>query len=748
MWVRSYKLTLLGLLTVIILTGVLAHAPGAVEIANYSPDLDISLTADFLWRFVRDVQYSDGLIYLLMAKGILVYDGDVDFISPRLLSQFSLDDSYISLDVDGALATLCSGTGRLTFLDISDPEDIRVLSSIELGNTIFDYALNGMTVFAACGFDGVYVIDLTDSTGSVEVAILDDAVHAVAVATSEEYLYVADDFNGILAYSIEDSTAPILIDEALFLEPVTDLAVSDGHLYLAKGDSGVVSYELDPPLNLTWADAYRTAAPAVKTDARDDLISVVDLFGDIYIFDSDTTEPRHVFEERDIFDHFDFGTRNDREYLFLPDESGGFEIISIDEGAELDQLWFYPGSSLITSTALIGELVMIAGSGDDVTVWRVESDSAPELVVALSMAAKNSYVVALDTLLIVAENSLPENAWLRLFNVLDASGELNMRRNLIAWSHVTDIKVEYNDSGTIDLTASGADGASLFTLETLGVEPGDYYVVREWTFVPSRFSQTAAERFGGYLYTSQKKGPGIIYDATDIGQNNELPEVGTFDAGGGTHCIEIIDTLCYLGGGYGLRIHRMDGFHIGELLAQIATEYRILDLQADWQDSLMFAALGDDGVAIYDVADIAEPQLIASINTGGYSELVSVSDGRLAVADRYSVEVFDYSFFREGPIMPTRFDLAQNYPNPFNLSTKIEFAIPGDINSVFEVELEVINTLGQIVRTIADTRLPAGFYKYAWDGTDVSGRHVATGIYFYRLSINGAGTTKKMVFLK
>jgi hypothetical protein len=192
----------------------------------------------------------------------------------------------------------------------------------------------------------------------------------------------------------------------------------------------------------------------------------------------------------------------------------------------------------------------------------------------------------------------------------------------------------------------------------------------------------------------------------------------------------------------------MDGYQIGELLTQIATEYRVNDLLPDWHDSLMFVALGDDGVAIYDVADIAEPQLIASINTGGYSELVSVSGGRLAVADRYSVEVFDYSFFREGPILPTRFDLAQNYPNPFNLSTKIEFAIPGDINSAFDVELEIINTLGQLVRTITDTRLPAGFYKYAWDGTDKSGRHVASGVYFYRLSVNGAGTTKKLVFLK
>jgi len=745
---RALRLISLALLIAITSIGVPSSTAEAIEITNYSQDLNISLLSDFLWRFVKDVQYQDGLIYLLTERGLLVYDGHVDFISPRLLSQFGLDYSCRSLDVKGPVAVLYSGIDRMTFLDIANPEEIREIFHVEVGDTIFDYSSAGTAGYVACGFSGIRVLDLSDSAGGIEVAVLDEGVHTVAVEAHEGYLYVADDFNGVLAYGLENPLKPSLLDEVLFLQPVTDLAVSAGRVYLANGNSGVVSYEVEPPLNLTRLDTYQTAMRAVKTEARDGLISAVDLLGDIYIFDPDTTEPRHVFQERGISDHFDIASRNDRDYIFFPDDSGGFEVLSIDEAVQPDQVWYYPGSSLITSTALIGDFIMVAGMNDDVTVWRVERDLNPELVSTLSMAAKNSFVVALDSLLVVAENSLPQDSWVRLFNVLDPMGILNMKRNLIAWSHVSDIEVEYNDSGTIELTTFGSEGTTLFTLETAGEKPEDFYAVLERTFVPSKFTQTAVERYGGYLYTYQKKGSGVIYDATDIGLNNELPKIGSFDASGGTYCIEVIDSLCYLGGGYGVQIRRMDGYQIGEKLAHIGSGYRVLDLQFDWVDSLMFAALGDEGVAIYDVADIADPQLLCSISTHGYSELVSMSGGKLAVADRYSVEVFDYSFYRDEPILPSRFSLAQNYPNPFNLSTKIEFAVPGDLNSRYNIELEIINILGQTVRTLVDARLSAGFYKYAWDGTDQSGREAASGVYFYRLSVDGFSTTRKMVFLK
>ena len=64
--------------------------------------------------------------------------------------------------------------------------------------------------------------------------------------------------------------------------------------------------------------------------------------------------------------------------------------------------------------------------------------------------------------------------------------------------------------------------------------------------------------------------------------------------------------------------------------------------------------------------------------------------------------------------LPDGFELFQNYPNPFNMSTSIEYSIPARA----DVSLTIYNILGQIVSYWNESSLPAGTYRYEWDGTD------------------------------
>jgi len=41
-----------------------------------------------------------------------------------------------------------------------------------------------------------------------------------------------------------------------------------------------------------------------------------------------------------------------------------------------------------------------------------------------------------------------------------------------------------------------------------------------------------------------------------------------------------------------------------------------------------------------------------------------------------------------------------------------------------------------------------GRHEAFWDGTDQSGRQVASGIYFMQLTVNGVSKTRKMYVLK
>jgi hypothetical protein len=78
--------------------------------------------------------------------------------------------------------------------------------------------------------------------------------------------------------------------------------------------------------------------------------------------------------------------------------------------------------------------------------------------------------------------------------------------------------------------------------------------------------------------------------------------------------------------------------------------------------------------------------------------------------------------------------LAQNYPNPFNPTTAIHFALP----HAGKVTLSIFNVLGEQVRILVDEIKPAGQYTVVWDGKNIEGETVASGIYIYQLSYQSA----------
>ena len=94
---------------------------------------------------------------------------------------------------------------------------------------------------------------------------------------------------------------------------------------------------------------------------------------------------------------------------------------------------------------------------------------------------------------------------------------------------------------------------------------------------------------------------------------------------------------------------------------------------------------------------------------------------------------------------PEAFALANNYPNPFNPATTIKYALP----EASQVRLEVFNVVGQVVRTMVDAHQNAGRYVVQWDATNDNGVNLSSGIYFYRLQVEGNYLeVKKMLLLK
>ncbi|MHA1718972.1 MAG: T9SS type A sorting domain-containing protein, partial [Promethearchaeota archaeon] len=89
--------------------------------------------------------------------------------------------------------------------------------------------------------------------------------------------------------------------------------------------------------------------------------------------------------------------------------------------------------------------------------------------------------------------------------------------------------------------------------------------------------------------------------------------------------------------------------------------------------------------------------------------------------------------------------LNQNFPNPFNPSTTISFSIP--IES--KVNISIFNIKGQKVKTVANDQFEKGIYSILWSGDDDNGKLVSSGVYFYKLYVNGkTESVKKCLLLK
>jgi hypothetical protein len=100
--------------------------------------------------------------------------------------------------------------------------------------------------------------------------------------------------------------------------------------------------------------------------------------------------------------------------------------------------------------------------------------------------------------------------------------------------------------------------------------------------------------------------------------------------------------------------------------------------------------------------------------------------------------------------IPTVFALHANYPNPFNPSTMIQYDLP----EASTVKLSVFNILGQLVATLVNGHVEAGYQAVEWNTDNSGGKSLSSGMYIYRIDATSSTTGKsfsqvrKMVLMK
>ena len=96
-------------------------------------------------------------------------------------------------------------------------------------------------------------------------------------------------------------------------------------------------------------------------------------------------------------------------------------------------------------------------------------------------------------------------------------------------------------------------------------------------------------------------------------------------------------------------------------------------------------------------------------------------------------------------IQPKTCELCQNYPNPFNPITTINYSLKENSR----VSLNIYNIKGQKIKTLTHNEFIKGDHSIIWNGDDNFGISVSSGIYYYKLNVNGkTKAIKKCLLLK
>jgi glucose/arabinose dehydrogenase len=122
-----------------------------------------------------------------------------------------------------------------------------------------------------------------------------------------------------------------------------------------------------------------------------------------------------------------------------------------------------------------------------------------------------------------------------------------------------------------------------------------------------------------------------------------------------------------------------------------------------------------------------------------FSGEIYVLDEKPGNAPDTSIEAYTTS-----TAVPHIFRLKQNYPNPFNSSTILQY----EISDAAAIGLEIYDITGQKMQEFNRNHTLPGVYEVSWDGFDMQGKAVSTGVYFSRLKSGDFSSVGKMLMIK
>ncbi|MFX1254389.1 MAG: LVIVD repeat-containing protein [Promethearchaeota archaeon] len=274
--------------------------------------------------------------------GLLIIDIS-DPANPTNISQFNgygLSDVFVS----GSYAYVAT-TLQVQTVNISNPASPNMVDFAFLSAQ--DIFVSGSYAYAACGEDGLVILDISDPTNiTLTGYLVYGSALAFGVFVSGSYAYVADGNNKLVIINISDPANPTETGNISLEARTYDVFVSGSYAYVAGGTYGLRIIDISDPANPTEAGQFVEPIYSIATDVKVSGSYAFLADGQNGLEVIDITDPANPTEAGQ-FDNGG-GARGvflSGSYIFVADGTDGMEILSWEETTSISTPTSSPSTS-------------------------------------------------------------------------------------------------------------------------------------------------------------------------------------------------------------------------------------------------------------------------------------------------------------------------------------------------------------------------------------------------------------------
>lgn len=660
-----------------------------------------------------------------------------------------LSSEPLTSKVCGDVLVARSFSNIVYLVDLSGLPTTSLLARIDLGHDFYDMTYRDGRLFVAAGFAGLKQYRFGDDDSPVLVDSSLSGVHCVQVDVYGDQLLLLDDYNGILRYDLGDGLLGAADEYLLIPRMARSFQRADDHLAIILRYRNVVYWADARPGDMALLDSIGTTVIAEECYVADTLLALVDA-------------PDHIMEVRSLVGgaktlatmpsstpvELDADVVFDENivYLLYPSVSDGLARYNLTDfwfDTQPTEAYAYPGP--VTALDSHESLLLTGGVSNPFEVYTLDETSHAVLQTDFD---------GLDHAALLCDGGPYTFAYfsgIKRFVIMKVNADSVSSVTQFAANRAPR-KMHYFDYPQVDslglLAVAGGKTIDIYGITSDGrvkqgtnLPPQTLGSILDFTVVDSFLVVTTVDR---QLYWFRLLG----------GLNAIL--------WGSTSTTEAIDHIVMTGprssfGDYALpgmclAFAGNDMYEVTILYAHPAFVNHIATLPVPVVNSARspdeLFTVGPMGLGRLDLR-YPTPQMV---DFGGFAgNMVAYADNTVAVSDSTGILLYHVipttttgtpEISHDRPL-PDDYGLV-NYPNPFNPSTRIAFSLP----HASEVELTIMNVVGQRVVTLLDDYLSAGNHDVTWNGNDSGGNRVASGVYFYRLSTTEGTATRKMILLR